>query len=366
MGVLSLEESDPGSAESTPPPHRHDTRLQAARRREREEQERLERERQELRVLDLLEQQRQHQQQQQQQQPPQQLQQQPPPQPPPQLPLERQLFPPVSGLRALGLSSSPPVFGPTFPPPDASPAVRSFSPPQSPPLVVLDSPTLVTDSRFPPSSASALTAAVAEFAAASRLDYATRVVPAPPYRPLSVGGEFALGCDVLEDRESELEYWAAASPSVCAMLLSPEGDPDALDIPTPRTYREAVSGKWASQWKAAMDSELASWRSTGTYVDAVPPPRANVVDGMWLFKVKRPPGAPPVFKARYVARGFSQREGVDFFQTFAPTPKMTTLRVLLHIAAQRDYELHSLRLLHCVPPGPTARGDLGASSAWLH
>ncbi|CAI7736671.1 unnamed protein product [Closterium sp. NIES-53] len=58
--------------------------------------------------------------------------------------------------------------------------------------------------------------------------------------------------------------------------------------------------------------------------------------------LKRPPGSPPVFKARYVARGFSQREGVDFFQTFSPTPKMTTLLVLLHVAAQRDYELHSL------------------------
>ncbi|CAI7754420.1 unnamed protein product, partial [Closterium sp. NIES-53] len=58
--------------------------------------------------------------------------------------------------------------------------------------------------------------------------------------------------------------------------------------------------------------------------------------------VKRPPGSPPVFKARYVARGFSQRQGVDYFQTFSPTPKMTTLRVLLHVAAHRDYELHSL------------------------
>ncbi|CAI7860053.1 unnamed protein product, partial [Closterium sp. NIES-54] len=37
-----------------------------------------------------------------------------------------------------------------------------------------------------------------------------------------------------------------------------------------------------------------------------------------------------------------QRQGVDYFQTFSPTPKMTTLRVLLHVAAQRDYELHSL------------------------
>ncbi|CAI7873451.1 unnamed protein product [Closterium sp. NIES-53] len=60
------------------------------------------------------------------------------------------------------------------------------------------------------------------------------------------------------------------------------------------------------------------------------------------FVVKRPPGSPPVFKARYVARGFSQRQGVEYFQTFSPTPKMTTLRVLLHVAAQRDYELHSL------------------------
>ncbi|CAI7842720.1 unnamed protein product, partial [Closterium sp. NIES-54] len=87
---------------------------------------------------------------------------------------------------------------------------------------------------------------------------------------------------------------------------------------------------------------MASWKSTGTYVDEVPPPGANIVSGMWIFRVKRPPGSPPVFKAHYVARGFSQRQGVDFFQTFSPTPKMTTLRVLLHVAAQRDYELHSL------------------------
>ncbi|CAI7815986.1 unnamed protein product, partial [Closterium sp. NIES-54] len=87
---------------------------------------------------------------------------------------------------------------------------------------------------------------------------------------------------------------------------------------------------------------LASWRSTRTYVDDVPPPKANVVDGMWLFKVKRLPGSPLVFNACYVARGFSHREVVDFFQTFALTPKMTTLWVLLDVAAQRDDELHSL------------------------
>ncbi|CAI7903713.1 unnamed protein product, partial [Closterium sp. NIES-54] len=160
----------------------------------------------------------------------------------------------------------------------------------------------------------------------------------PPF----VGGECALSTDVLEDRQEEFQCFAAALPHLVSTLLAPEGDPDAPDIPTPRPYAEAIEGPYSSQWQAAMDAEVASWKSTGTYVDEVPPPGANIVSGMWIFRVKRPPGSPPVFKVRYVARGFSQRQGVDYFQTFSPTPKMTTLRVLLHVAAQRDYELHSL------------------------
>ncbi|CAI5459368.1 unnamed protein product [Closterium sp. Yama58-4] len=205
--------------------------------------------------------------------------------------------------------------------------------------------TVVTDPTFESSAASALVAELVDFAAACRLDYAASLVAeseSASVCPPSVGGECALGTDVLEDRQEDFDSLAAAVPHLVASLLAPEGDPDALDIPTPRTYAEAISGPYSSQWQTAMDAEMASWKSTGTYVDEVPPPGANIVDGMWIFRVKRPPGSPPVFKARYVARGFSQRQGVDFFQTFSPTPKMTTLRVLLHVAAQRDYELHSL------------------------
>ncbi|CAI7934428.1 unnamed protein product [Closterium sp. NIES-54] len=160
--------------------------------------------------------------------------------------------------------------------------------------------------------------------------------------PPSVGGECALSTDVLEDRQEEFQCFAAALPHLVSTLLAPEGDPDAPDIPTPRSYAEAIEGPYSSQWQAAMDAEMASWKSTGTYIDEVPPPGANIVSGMLIFRVKRPPGSPPVFKARYVARGFSQRQEVEYFQTFSPTPKMTTLWVLLHVAAQRDYELHSL------------------------
>ncbi|CAI6010745.1 unnamed protein product [Closterium sp. NIES-65] len=157
--------------------------------------------------------------------------------------------------------------------------------------------TVVTDPSFESTAASALVPELVDFAAHCRLDYAASLVAESESVCLaSVRDECALSTDVLEDRHEEFQH------------LRRRG----------------------------------SWKSTGTYVDEVPPPGANIVSGMWIFRVKRPPGSPPVFKARYVARGFSQPQGVDYFQTFSPTPKMTTLRVLLHIAAQRDYELHSL------------------------
>ncbi|CAI7908656.1 unnamed protein product, partial [Closterium sp. NIES-53] len=202
---------------------------------------------------------------------------------------------------------------------------------------------VVTDPSLASSAASALVAELVDFAAACRLDYAASLVAeSASVCPPSVGSECALSTDVLEDRQEEFQCFAAALPHLVSPLLAPEGDPDAPDIPTPRSYAEAIKGPYSSHWQAAMDAEMASWKSTGTYVDEVPPPGANIVSGMWIFRVKRPPGSPPVFKARYVARGFSLRQGVDYFQTFSPTPKMTTLRVLLHVAAQHDYELHSL------------------------
>ncbi|CAI7857009.1 unnamed protein product [Closterium sp. NIES-54] len=227
--------------------------------------------------------------------------------------------------------------------------------------------TAVTDPSFESAAGSALVAELRDFAAACRLDYASALVAeSVPASPPSVGGECALGTDVLEDRQEDFECLASAVPRFASLLLAPEGDPDAPNIPTPRSYAEAITGPYSSQWQAAMDAEMASWKSTGTYVNEVPPPGVNIVDGMWIFRVKRPSGSPPAFKARYVARGFSQRQGVDYFQTFSPTPKMTTLRVLLHVAAQRDYKLHFLGLQYCLPAGQPARGDLAAPTTWFH
>ncbi|CAI7809101.1 unnamed protein product [Closterium sp. NIES-53] len=198
--------------------------------------------------------------------------------------------PSVPGTHAMALRpSSVPLRVPLPPPPESS--LSAFLDLESD-LARAASPTLV------------------DFAATCRLDYATALVAdfesgSPP----SVGGECALGTDVLEDRQEDFECLAAAVPRFASMLLALEGDLDAPDIPTPRSYAEAITGPYSSQWQTAMDAEMASWKSTGTYVDAVPPSWANIVNGMWIFRVKRPSGSPPAFK---------------------------------HMAAQRDYELHSL------------------------
>ncbi|CAI7812783.1 unnamed protein product [Closterium sp. NIES-53] len=211
--------------------------------------------------------------------------------------------PPVPGTHTMALRpSSVPLHVPLPSPPESPlpevPDPESDRAHAASPTVARLLATAVTDPSFESAAASALVAELLDFAAACCLDYASALVAkSVSASPLSVRGECALGTDVLEDKQEVFECLAAAVPRFASMLHAPEGDPDAPDIPTLRSYAEAI---------------------TGTYVDEVPPPGANIVDGMWIFR------------------------RVDYFHTFSPTPKMTTLRVLLHIAAQRDYELHSL------------------------
>ncbi|CAI7849878.1 unnamed protein product [Closterium sp. NIES-54] len=135
---------------------------------------------------------------------------------------------------------------------------------------------VVTDPDLESTAAFALLTELVDFAARSPIDYvASLVTESESICPQSVWGELALSSDVLKDSLFELECLAVALPRFASMLICPEGDTDALHIPTPRSYAEAIAG-------------------------------------------------------------------VDFFQTFSPTPKTSTLWVLLHVAVRCDYEPHSL------------------------
>ncbi|CAI7731617.1 unnamed protein product [Closterium sp. NIES-54] len=198
--------------------------------------------------------------------------------------------PPVPGTHVMTLRpSSVPLRVPLPPPPESSlptvPDPESDLARATNPAVSHLLATIVTDPLFESNAASALVAQLVDFAAACCLSYATTLVAESEFdSPPSIRGR--------------TECLAAAVPHLVAMLLAHDGDPDAPDIPTPRSYAKAITGPCSSQWQTSMDAEMASWKSKGIYVDAVPPSGANIVDGMWIFRVMRSSGSPPVFKAR--------------------------------------------------------------------
>ncbi|CAI7736882.1 unnamed protein product [Closterium sp. NIES-54] len=178
--------------------------------------------------------------------------------------VSRPRSPPVPGTHAMALRpSSVQLRVPLLPPPESSllavPDPESDRARAASPNVSHLLATVVTDPSFESTAASALVAELVDFAAACRLDYATSLVAeTDSASPLSIGGECAFGTHVLEDRQEDFECLEAAVPHFASMLLAPEGDPDAPDSLTPRSYVEAITGPYSSQWQAAMDAEMAS------------------------------------------------------------------------------------------------------------
>lgn len=116
------------------------------------------------------------------------------------------------------------------------------------------------------------------------------------------------------------------------------GFEDQVEIPI--GFRNAMSDPLHSQeWKEAVAEELASLARNDTFEEVIPPKGANLVTTKWVFDVKRhADNTVERFKARLVARGFSQVLGQDYFETFAPTVRADTLRIFLAIVASEDLE----------------------------
>jgi transposase InsO family protein len=112
------------------------------------------------------------------------------------------------------------------------------------------------------------------------------------------------------------------------------------------TEREAFAGADAAQWRAAYNAEMAAHALNGTWrsVDAKLVPRdRKPIGSRMLFKIKRDATGEIVrYKCRLVAQGFSQRPGVDYDETFAPTAKWTSVRIACAVAAKEDLDLLQL------------------------
>lgn len=108
----------------------------------------------------------------------------------------------------------------------------------------------------------------------------------------------------------------------------------------PAAYEDAVNSKDIKRWISAMDEEFESLVKNQTWKLVDAPAKQNVIDNRWVFKVKTSPsGVIERFKARLVIRGFTQRYGVDYEETFSPVVKFMSLRAILSIAAAENMEL---------------------------
>ena len=110
------------------------------------------------------------------------------------------------------------------------------------------------------------------------------------------------------------------------------------DIPS--TFGEAVRAEDSSQWELAMRDEMKSLRENETF-ELVPRPDKPVIKGRWVY-TKKQNDENEVYKARFVAKGFSQIQGVDYHESFSPTAKLTSIRLLVNLAIDENLVIHSM------------------------
>ncbi|KAH9806495.1 hypothetical protein KPL71_002780 [Citrus sinensis] len=119
---------------------------------------------------------------------------------------------------------------------------------------------------------------------------------------------------------------------------------DELTIEEPANFSEAMESVHCDKWLKAMQDEMESLQRNQTWTLIPNPGNKRLISCKWIFKRNEgiPDVEPPKYKARLVARGFTQREGVDFNEIFSPVVKHSSIRILLAMVALLDLELEQM------------------------
>ena len=111
----------------------------------------------------------------------------------------------------------------------------------------------------------------------------------------------------------------------------------------PTTVQDVEKSEYREVWSSAMRAELNGHETAGTFSSNDIPKNVNIITAKWVFSWKTDSrGLITKAKARLVARGFGQRFAVDYFETFAATPAMTSIKLVMAVAVQEGWPLYHL------------------------
>ena len=114
------------------------------------------------------------------------------------------------------------------------------------------------------------------------------------------------------------------------------------DVKTPKTHNGAMKSPEAHHWKLAEQAELESMTKHQVFTHMVLPRGKKTIDTKWVYALKYKDGVIYKYKARLVAKGYEQLYGVDFEETFAPVARLTSLRIVLAIAAKLRFDIQQM------------------------
>ncbi|KAH9098836.1 hypothetical protein LEN26_016591 [Aphanomyces euteiches] len=109
-----------------------------------------------------------------------------------------------------------------------------------------------------------------------------------------------------------------------------------IDEDVPATFHEAMQSQDAAEWLEACKKEIGNLKSMGCYELSHAPSGKQALKSKWVFKRKDMPDGQKIFKARVVIKGFAQRQGLDYDETYAPVICGDSLRLVLAIVAIAD------------------------------
>ena len=113
-----------------------------------------------------------------------------------------------------------------------------------------------------------------------------------------------------------------------------------LDHDEPTNYEEAMMSPDSDKWLEAMKSEIGSMYENKVWTLIDLPDDRKAIENKWIFKRKTSADSTvTIYKARIVAKGFRQVQGVDYNETFSPLVILKSVRIMLAIAAFYDYEI---------------------------